>query len=29
MGGGGVWEARGGVKSLIRLFGLAMCPRSA
>ena len=29
MGGGGGWEARGGLNLTIGLFGVAMCPRSA
>ena len=29
VGGGGGWEARGGLSHLLGLFGLAMSPRSA
>ena len=29
MGGGGGWEARGGLNPPTRPFGVAMCPRSA
>ena len=29
MGGGGGWEAGGGLNTPTGLFGVAMCPRSA
>ena len=29
VGGGGVWEAGGGLNLPIGLFGVGMCPRSA